>query len=283
MKAVVVTGASSGIGFDAARYLDLHGFHVFAGVRSEEDAERMRAMGSDRLQPVFIDVTDSEMIAAAAQEVTQAVGDHGLVGLVNNAGIAVSSPMEFVAIDDLRRQLEINLIGQVAVTQAFLPLLRQAKGRILNISSLSGTMTFPFFGPYAMSKQGLEAFTDALRQELLPWGIEVISIQPGSVVTPIWDKAEQENEERLENFPAQAHKLYGKAIDVMRRRSYRSGENGMPVEVVSQIIYRALTAKRPKTRYFIVKRAWMMRLLRYMPDRLRDRLLQWGIGLPRSV
>jgi NAD(P)-dependent dehydrogenase (short-subunit alcohol dehydrogenase family) len=277
MEAVVITGASSGIGYDATLYLTEQGFHVFAGVRKEEDADRLRKI--DNVTPIFIDVTDEEMIKTAANHLVKVVGDSGIAGLVNNAGIAVMSPLEFIPMEDLRKQIEINTIGQVAVTQAFLPLLRKAKGRILNISSLSGTMVFPYMGAYAASKHALEAVTDALRQELCRWEIDVISIEPGSVETPIWDKEEQTARQRVNNFPPEANTLYGEQLRQMEKVVKQTGQRGMPVRRISEVIHTALTAKKPKTRYFIVNRGWRMRLLRLLPDRWRDALLRRAMGL----
>src|SRR4028119_876827 len=159
--AVVVTGASTGIGRACALSLDAMGFRVFAGVRKSEDGESLRKASSSRLTPVFIDVTDEQSIATAAAEVSRVVGDAGLAGLVNNAGVAIPGPLEYLPLEELRRQLEINLVGQLAVTQAFLPLLRKAQGRIVNISSLAGKLTTPFNGAYSAAKHGIEAFSDA--------------------------------------------------------------------------------------------------------------------------
>lgn len=277
MKSVVITGASSGIGYDAALYIAEQGFRVFAGVRKQGDAERLRKI--EHVIPILMDVTDEEMIKQAADQVAEVVGDAGIVGLVNNAGIAVMSPIEFIPIEDLRQQLEINTIGQVAVTQAFFPLLRQGKGRILNISSLSGTMVFPFMGAYAASKHALEAITDALRRELYRWEIDVISIEPGSVETPIWDKEEQSARQRINEFPPQAELLYGEQLRQMEKIVKETGRRGMPVRKISQVIHTALTAKKPKTRYFIVRRGWRMRLLRLLPDRWQDAILRRAMGL----
>lgn len=286
MKAVVVTGASSGIGLATARYLAEQGFHVFGGVRKEADAQHLRASGSERLRPIFIDVTQPDMIAAAAAEVQAALDEAaddaspGLVGLVNNAGIAVPGPLEFIAIDDFRRQIEVNLTGQLAVTQAFLPMLRQAQGRVINISSLSGTLVFPLMGAYAISKWGLEAMTDALRQELYAWGIEVVSIQPGSVDTPIWQRTTEKTKARYADMPEAAHTLYGPLMAAMNKRLRKTARQGMPVEVVTRTIHKALTARRPRSRYFVVEDGWRMKLLGWLPDRWRDALLRRSLGLP---
>ena len=185
---VVITGASTGIGEACALHLDQLGWRVFAGVRKDSDGEALQRKASPRLMPVRIDVTDAASIAGAREIVARELGDRGLDGLVNNAGVVVAGPLEFVPMDDLRRQLEINVIGQIAVTQAFLSFVRTARGRIVNIGSVSGKMATPFVGPYAASKFAMEALTDALRCELRPWGIQVSIVEPGSIATPIWEK-----------------------------------------------------------------------------------------------
>ncbi len=279
-KAVVVTGASTGIGRACALHLDDLGFRVFAGVRKQTDAEILQQKASDQLTPIFIDVTKTDTIASAVQTVSAGVGETGLNGLVNNAGIATGGPLEFLPIPELRRQLEINVIGQIAVTQAFLPLLRQGAlqrqgaGRIINMSSISGRVAMPFIGPYAASKFSLEALTDSLRVELQPWGIEVISIQPGAIATPIWDKAETKAEELAGNFPPEANFLYGPRLVAARRRIANAGQHGIPAEEVARVVAKALTAKRPKTRYLIGRNAKIAALLvKLLPDRLRDWLI----------
>ena len=183
-RCVLVTGASSGIGEATALRLARAGWRVLAGVRASADAERLRAAAGERLEPVTIDVTEPATIAAAAE----GLGDEPLHGLVNNAGTALAMPLEFLPLDQFRRQLEVNLVGQVAVTQAVLPNLRSARGRIVNVGSIAGRSSLPFLGAYAASKHGLEAVTDALRVELRPFGITVTIVEPGTIATPIWRK-----------------------------------------------------------------------------------------------
>jgi NAD(P)-dependent dehydrogenase (short-subunit alcohol dehydrogenase family) len=187
--AVLVTGASTGIGQACASRLVREGCRVFAGVRRAEDGERLSAAEPERLQWLLLDVTDAAQIAAAAEAVSRQVGEHGLAGLVNNAGIAIGGPLEFVTPDALRRQFEVNVIGLHAVTAAFLPLLRRGNGRIVHMGSISGRIASPFIGPYTASKHAVEGLTDSLRLELAPEGIHVSVIEPGQVRTPIWDKA----------------------------------------------------------------------------------------------
>src|SRR5436190_20383212 len=189
LGSVVITGASTGIGKTCALRLDRLGFQVFAGVRRTEDGETLKRQASQRLTPITIDVTDSGSIAAAASMVATAVGDAGLQGLVNNAGIAVACPLEFLPISLLSQQLEVNVTGQIDVTQVFLPLLRAGNGRIVNMGSISGRMAYPLLGPYCASKFALEALTASLRMELRPWHIPVSIIEPGAIATPIWSKA----------------------------------------------------------------------------------------------
>jgi NAD(P)-dependent dehydrogenase (short-subunit alcohol dehydrogenase family) len=191
MRSVLVTGASTGIGRATALRMDGEGWRVFAAVRREEDAASLREAGSDRLVPVMLDVTDASQVVAAAERVAAGVGEAGLDGLVNNAGIAVLSPLETIPVDDFRRQIEVNLTAQVAITQAFLPLVRRATGRIVFVSSIGGRMALPFGGPYHASKYGIEAVADCLRQELRPWKIGVAVIEPGSIDTPIWERGER--------------------------------------------------------------------------------------------
>lgn len=268
--AVVVTGASTGIGYACALYLDTLGYKVFAGVRKQADADNLQQNTSKRLMPVFIDVTNIDTITSAAQTVTELLGKTGLAGLVNNAGIAVPGPLEFLPIADLRRQFEINVVGQVAVTQAFLSLLRQGKGRIINMSSISGRVAAPFVGPYAASKFSLEALTDSLRVELKPWGIDVISIQPGAIATPIWEKT-LGGEDFIDNFLKGAESLYGARLAAAREVAIETGQQGIPAEEVAKVVVRALTAKRPKTRYLVGRDAKITAmLLKFLPDRARD-------------
>jgi len=190
-QAVVVTGASTGIGAAVAQYLDERGLRVFATVRKPTDAERIAGLGSSRLQPLFLDVTRAESIADAERTVAAALGAPGLAGLVNNAGMSLDVPLECVDMGELRHQLEVNTMGPAAVTQAFLPLLRRARGRVVNVSSINGRIATPFSGPYCMSKFALEAFTDCLRQELADWGMHVASVQPGAIDTEIWSKGHE--------------------------------------------------------------------------------------------
>jgi NAD(P)-dependent dehydrogenase (short-subunit alcohol dehydrogenase family) len=263
---VVITGASTGIGEATALHLAELGFEVRPGVRSDEDAERLRSRG---LSPLRIDVTDEESIAAAAGEVAE------LAGLVNNAGIAVSSPVEFIPLDELRRQLEVNLIGQVGVIQAFLPALRKARGRIVNVSSIGGRVALPLAGPYAASKFALEAVSDSLRREVRRFGIEVSVIEPGGVKTPIWDKGQQTADSLLQQAPPEVNELYGDLARAIRGEAQKiATDRGLPPEAVAKVIGRALTARRPKTRYLVGRDAKVRAAVaKRLPDRAFDALV----------
>lgn len=254
--------------------MDAEGWRVFAGVRRAEDAAALREAGSERLEPVMLDVTDEAQIGAAVQRIGEVVGTAGLDGLVNNAGIAVMSPLETLPLDDFRRQLEVNLISQVAVTQAILPLVRPARGRIVFVSSIGGRMAMPFGGPYHVSKYGIEAVADCLRQELRPWKIEVVAIEPGSIDTPIWERGESIAEEVSARAPAAQETLYGERIERFRGAVRRTAERGIAPDKVANAIEHALTARRPRTRYLVGADAHGQALLtRLLPDRLMDRLV----------
>jgi NAD(P)-dependent dehydrogenase (short-subunit alcohol dehydrogenase family) len=270
---VLVTGASTGIGEATAIHLRELGFEPVAGVRKDEDAKRL---GRSGIRSVRLDVTDSDQIAAARAE----LGDGPLAGLVNNAGIAVASPIEYLPVDQLRRQLEINLIGQVAVTQAFLPALRRAGGRVVNVSSIGGRVALPLLGAYAMSKFGLEAFSDALRRELRAQGVDVIVIEPGGVRTPIWRKGGELAEEISADMPAEGERLYGPMIEAIRKESANIEQvRGMPPRAVAEVIGTALTTAHPRARYVVGRDAKSRAVAgRILPDRVMDRLIGRALG-----
>jgi NAD(P)-dependent dehydrogenase (short-subunit alcohol dehydrogenase family) len=273
-RSVVITGASTGIGAASALALDRAGWRVFAGVRRQEDGAALRQQASDRLMPIELDVVDAASLTAVADVVGVALGEAGLDGLVNNAGISVAAPLEFVPVAELRRQLEVNVTGQVAVTQAFLPLIRRARGRIVNMGSMSGVLAPPFLGPYAASKFAMEALTDCLRVELRPWGIEVIIIEPGGIATPIWEKSLAAADRLLEGMPQLLFDYYGPVIKGMRRMVQRTGQSGLPVRLVAEAVTHALTARQPKTRYCIAKGGWLTQhVIARLPDRTRDGLI----------
>jgi NAD(P)-dependent dehydrogenase (short-subunit alcohol dehydrogenase family) len=250
--AVVITGTSSGIGRASALRLAGAGFEVFAGVRRAEDGERLVAEATGAVHPLVVDVTDAGAIAAAAREVDESLDGRGLAGLVNNAGLSIAGPLEFLPIDELRRQLEVNLVAQVAVTQAFLPAMRRAPGaRILNMTSVGGRIVNPFLGPYHASKWGLEAVTDALRKELRPWGIRVVAIEPGSIDTEIWRKGTEQANAVADGLPPEGKRLYGATIPKVLKLSERLAKNAIPADRVAQVVERALTVRRPRARYVV--------------------------------
>lgn len=279
--AVVITGASTGIGRACALWLDRMGFGVFAGVRRDMDGQSLREAASARLTPLIIDVTEERSIEQAASAVTAAVGDEGLAGLVNNAGIAVAGPLEFLPLERLRGQLEVNVIGQVAVTQAFLPLLRRRRGRIVFMGSISGRLAGPFLGPYAASKFALEALTDSLRVELRPWDMHVAIVEPGSIDTPIWAKGLEAADALEQELPEAALALYRPYIDALRTAVEQTAAAGIPPDEVAKAVAHALMARRPKTRYLVGRDARMLALIaRWVPDRLRDRLVRRRFAPP---
>jgi len=282
--AVVITGASTGIGRATALHLDQQGFRVFAGVRRAEDGEALRRDGSVRIEPLLLDVTDAAAIGAAAKQVDAAVGDAGLAGLVNNAGIGVGAPVEFLDLDELRRQLEVNVVAVVAVTQAFLPAIRRARGRIVNVGSIGGRISQPIVAPYNASKFALEAISESERMELAPWGIEVALVEPGAIATAIWGKSESYASSLLGELPAAARELYGDAIQATLGALETQKRAAIPPDAVARAIHDALTAPRPKTRYLVGTDAKIQALLvRFLPDRLRDALIVRFMKYPRRL
>lgn len=278
MRSVLVTGASTGIGRATALRLDGLGWRVFAGVRKAEDGESLRAEGSERLVPVSLDVTEPEQIAAAAAQIERESPD-GLDGLVNNAGVAVPGPLETVPLEDLRHQLEVNLVAYVAVTQALLPQIRKAEGRIVFLASIGGRIAFPFGGPYHASKFATEAIGDVFRQELRPWGIEVAIIEPGSIDTPIWERGRSKGEE-IEAKSPQTNLLYGAALEKFKQVIEDTAERGIPPEKVAKAIAHALESSRPKTRYLVGLDAKVQaRIQPFIPTRLFDRIVARQLNL----
>ncbi|GIW35755.1 SDR family oxidoreductase [Meiothermus sp.] len=272
MKTVLITGASSGIGEACALWLQDRGYRVFAGVRKNTDAETLKQKSKGHLRPVLLDVTDETSIREAAQLVFSQAPQ--LDGLVNNAGIAVAGPLEFLPLPELRRVLEVNVVGQVAVTQAFLPLLRKARGRVVLMSSISGRVAAPLMGPYAASKFALEAIGDALRRELGPWGIEVSIIEPGNIQTPIWGKGVAWGEALKQQLPPEAIRLYGRAIDGILNYIRAQDGSGLHPNEVARVVAQALASARPRTRYVVGRDARAGALLaRLLPDRWVDRFI----------
>jgi NAD(P)-dependent dehydrogenase (short-subunit alcohol dehydrogenase family) len=260
-QTVLVTGASTGIGRTTALLLAELGAHVLAGVRNPQDGE---ALGPT-VQPVRLDVTSPEDIAG--------LGLDRLDGLVNNAGIAVSGPLEYLPLAELRRQLEVNVVAQLAVIQACLPALRKGGGgRIVNVSSIAGRVALPLYGPYAASKFALEALSDSLRRELDD--IAVVLVEPGAIATPIWDRGIAAADRLYATMPPAAHERYGRLVDTMRNLAVDQGKEGDPPEAVARIIATALSAKHPRTRYVVGSSARIQAgLNRVLPGRAMDRVL----------
>jgi NAD(P)-dependent dehydrogenase (short-subunit alcohol dehydrogenase family) len=263
-RSVVVTGASSGIGLACAVRLAASGWRVLGGVRTPRDAESLRGQG---IEPLELDVTDAAQVASAAD----AVGTR-LDGLVDNAGIAIAAPLELVPLDELRRQLEVNVVGQVAVTQALLPALRRARGRIVLMGSIGGRSALPFLGPYAASKHALEAIADVLRVELRPWGMHVAIIEPASIATAIWRKGAERADELSRGVAPEAAALYADRVAAFRSVALARGPGADPA-AVAKTVEHALTASRPKARYLVGRDAHLRSWVERLPTPLRDRML----------
>jgi NAD(P)-dependent dehydrogenase (short-subunit alcohol dehydrogenase family) len=280
MKSVVITGVSTGIGWGATKVLIGKGFRVFGSVRKEADAIRLKKEFGDRFVPLFFDVTDEAAVRRAAEEVRTALNGQTLAGLVNNAGIAVSGPLLELGADDIRQQMEVNVMGPFLVTQAFAPLLgadrslKGAPGRIVNISSVGGKQAAPFIGPYAMSKFAIEAFSESLRRELMLFGIDVIIIGPGSVSTAIWSKAEEVDITPFSNSP------FFPSLKKFRDYFLAQGVRGLPPETLGRAIHKALTTAKPKVRYAVVPdRLTNWTIPQLLPKRFVDRLIAKNVGL----
>lgn len=277
MKAVLITGTSSGIGRSCAIALDQLGFQVFAGVRRPEDGKALTELTSERCTPLILDVTDQEAITAAKATVTASVGDRGLFALVNNAAIHVDAPMEFIPISDLRTHLEVNLIGVVAMTQAFLPLIRSASGRIINIGSTAGRFAFPFSGAYCASKAALEMITATLRQELQPWGIAVVMIELGGVNTPIWQKSLQRAEDLTQTSP-EFSRLYGASFAKFKELKGQAATRNNSPEQATRAILPAITSATPENYYLVGQDVYWMSLISLLPEQVKSWLNSQILG-----
>jgi NAD(P)-dependent dehydrogenase (short-subunit alcohol dehydrogenase family) len=278
---VLITGTSTGIGAATALFLGEQGFQVFAGVRREADGEVLEQRSSNGLTPVILDITDAATISAAADTVSAAVGERGLAGLVNNAGIVKPGPLELQPIDDFRRQLEVNLVGQVAVTQAFLPLIRKGHGRIVNVGSIGGRLVLPLHGAYSASKFGIEAVTDALRLELRQWKIPVSLVDPGATESAIFGKTLSEIDELKRTLDEQGRDLYDGQIDAIRRTVEKTAADAAPALDLAKAVGKALMSDKPKTRYLAghgAKEA--AALARTATDGIKDRAIAREVGLP---
>lgn len=280
--AVVVTGASTGIGRHAAETLVARGFRVFAGARKKADLDALAAAGAS---PLEIDVASDESVTRAAARVAESLEGAPLWGLVNNAGIAVGGPVEYVALDEVRRQLEVNTYGALRVTQAMLPFLRRPdtggrRGRIVNISSMAGRFTTPFLAPYCISKHALEAMSDALRMELSPWDMPVVVIEPGVVKTPIWEKGDDEMVRVIAGLSDAARIHYEKSARALADFFKRANTRGVSVDATTDAIWHALVDDRPRPRVVVgVDAKFAVAMKALLPTRWVDRVYRRSLGL----
>jgi len=272
-KSILITGVSSGIGYATCQYLLQKGYYVFGSVRKEKDAKRLQNELGNQFKALIFDVTDEVAIQQAVKIVEKEVGNNGLTALVNNAGICVFGPLKYLEVSEFEEQMNINVFGLLKVTKAFLPLLGAEKntpvptGKIINISSVSALFTTPFLVPYCASKMSVEAISDGLRRELLPYGVDVVSIQPGPVQTSIWEKA-----------AAQENKWKGTDYDQLINKSFQQMETAkakaIPAEKVAKLIEGVLCNRKRKTRYVITANPWPLRLANWLPPRLIDYFLK---------
>ncbi len=288
MNYIVITGVSSGIGYGAAKEFASHGYHVFGSTRKEKDAKRLKAEIGNNFTPLLFDITDREAVVNAARQVQEAVGNYGLTGLINNAGIATSGPLMHQDLDEIRWQFEVNVIGQIGVTQAFLPLLKIRKrerkrsnhrpGKIINISSAGGKLAAPFIGAYVGSKHAIEGMSHSLRRELQLYGIDVIIIGPGAVNTPIWDK---ESAQEIDKY---SETDYLQSMKTFQDYFVGLGKKGYTPEVFGKFIRKVFETKNPKTRYAFVPNKlvnWTIPLS--LPDRWLDKIIGYNTGLLKKL
>jgi NAD(P)-dependent dehydrogenase (short-subunit alcohol dehydrogenase family) len=283
MQSVVVTGVSTGIGWGITKVLIGHGFRVFGSVRKPLDAERLSKEFGENFVPLLFDVTDETAVQSAAEQVRQQLNGETLLGLVNNAGIAVPGPLMHLPTDNFRHQLEVNLVSVLIVTKAFLPSLGtdhslQGKpGRIINISSVGGKAGGPFLGAYSASKHGLEGFSESLRRELMLYGIDVIIIGPGAVATPIWDKGEQED------LSIYAGTDYARFVQRVQKYMVEGGRKGYPPEKVGEVVWHALTTPKPRVRYAVIPGSSFGRIIQnLLPKRMVDRIIARNLGFQQK-
>jgi len=280
MKSVVVTGASTGIGWATAKLLLNRGFRVFGSVRKQADADRLKAEFGANFTPLLFDVTDEAAVLAAAREVRTALNGEKLAGLVNNAGIAVSGPVLGLAADDFRRQMDVNVIGPIIATQAFGPLLgadpslKGPPGRIVMISSVAGKNGNPLTPAYSASKHAIEGLSESLRRELMLFGIDVVIVAPGPVKTPIWSKGQQAVDvSRYQNSP------YLPALQKASAFMQHLESIGLPPERIAERVFEALTLPQPKVRYQITPDPMRHLMMTMLPKRMVDKIIAKRLGL----
>jgi NAD(P)-dependent dehydrogenase (short-subunit alcohol dehydrogenase family) len=283
MQIIVVTGVSTGIGWGITKVLIQRGFRVFGSVRKTQDAERLAAEFGETFVPLIFDITDEAGVQTAAQQVREQLRGETLFGLVNNAGIAIPAPLMHQPIDDFRKQMEVNLIGQLIVTQAFIPLLgsdrslRGKPGRIINISSVGGKTGAPFLGAYAASKHALEGLSESLRRELMLYGIDVIIVGPGSVATPIWDKAEKVDLSMYENTD------FAEVAERLQKYMIEDGRKGYPPEKLGEVVWQALTTSKPRVRYAVVPGNIISQIIQsLLPKRVIDGIIAKNLGFEQK-
>ena len=275
LQPVLITGASTGIGKACALFLSKKGFHVFAGIRKSTDGQALLDETTGTLTPVQLDVTDASSIAAAVERIAAETGQK-LYGLVNNAGVSFGGPVECLSIEKIKNLIDVNVVGLFAMTKACLPLLRRnGQGRLINIGSISGLFALPGLSAYAASKHAVEALTDSLRLEMAPFNIAVSVVEPGNVETPIFEKSKSVSDEIKKAADQKVLKLYAPVVDMLNKVA--QAPNGMPVQVIADIVFQALTHKKPKTRYLVGKDAKMLNCIGRLPDKLRDRLTLYSL------
>jgi short-subunit dehydrogenase len=270
---ILISGASTGIGRACATHLAGRGHAVWAGVRSQSSFDQLTRLNIKGLWPIFLDVTDSSSIASAFSMIKKKSGT--IHGLINNAGIALYGPVEGLPMEDWRRQFDINFFGAIELTKTCLPLIRESKGRVINMSSIAGRIASPFLGPYACSKFALEAFSDSLRREVRKYGVKVSIVEPGPIQTPIWEKSQGEIQERSDGLSAEVMEVYGTSMDRFYKAMKQAADTAVPVEVVVKAVEHALTARSPQTRYPVGRGVgFMARVSNVLPDSWMDQMLR---------
>jgi short-subunit dehydrogenase len=279
-RSLIISGTSSGIGKACVKSLDERGFKIFAAVRNIKDYKKIKSETSKNIIPLLLDLGDEKTIRSAYSVVSENVGESGLYGLVNNAAIAIGGPMEFMPLKDIRRQFEINLFGQIAMIQTFLPLLRKGGGRIINISSTNGWISFPFMGIYCATKYALEAISDALRLELQKWSIPVSVINPNKIISPIWEKSIEITNRLFNGLPGDARSYYDTVLSGVIKTIRKTADTALSPDIIVEAVYHALTAKRPKTSYLPSFETKILFLIsRILPKKILNIMIKKEMGM----
>jgi NAD(P)-dependent dehydrogenase (short-subunit alcohol dehydrogenase family) len=274
-KTAVITGTSTGIGRACVERLAKEGWTVYAGVRKDADAEALRQEVAGDVRPVLLDVTDGERITAFAKELTDELGSRGLDALVNNAGVAEGGPIETLSDADWRWHFDVNVFGLVNMTRELLPLLRAAKGRVVNVGSIAGRVAGPMLGPYSAGKHAVEAISETLRFEVADFGMHVSCVEPGTIATAIWEKGDEQFAKIIGTIDAENLARYDRHIDMLRGFLAEGSTTGVPPAKVADVVHHALTSSRPKHRYLVGPNSKMTALASHLPDRVRQR----GLGV----